>query len=267
VTALSEAQKSKLLVERTVLDEQVRAACERDPRPWSPLTWLGPLLALLAIVVLGDVVAPLIAPDHGTGRVVYGIAITVGGELLLLAALIGFGRPVAVREGGWRAAFGLDGVRRGDWLPWITGFAALYACRTAVTAVAALLTEGRAVREASNLPLGHPTVLSVAVLALTACVLAPIAEELMFRGLLLRSFLRRTSFWPAALLSSLLFALFHVYEVSTLLGAVTLALSVGVLGLGNCYVVRITGRLAPAILIHATYNALALTIGVLSALS
>lgn len=265
MATLTEEQRSRLLIERTVLDEQVRAACERDPRPWSPLTWLGPLLALLAIVVLGDVVAPLIAPAHGTGRVVYGIAITVGGELLLLAALFAFGRGVAAREGGWRTAFGLDGVRRRDWLPWITGFAVLYACRTAVTFVAALLSDGRAVREASNLPLGHPTVLSVVVLGVTAVVLAPIAEELMFRGLLLRSFLRKMSFWPAALLSSLLFALFHVYEVSTLLGAVTLALSVGVLGLGNCYVVRITGRLAPAILIHATYNALALTVAVLAA--
>ena len=267
MTALSEAQKERLLVERTVLDEQVSAACERDPQPWSPLTWLGPLLALLAIVVLGNVVAPLLAPDHGTARAAYAVAITVGGELLLIAALYAFGRGVAAREGGWRAAFGLDGVRRRDWLPWITGFAILYACRTAVTLVAAMLTDGKAVREASNLPLGHPTVLSVVVLALTAVVLAPVAEELMFRGLLLRSFMRTMSFWPAALLSSLLFALFHVYEVGTLLGAVTLALSVGVLGLGNCYVVRVTGRLAPAIGIHATCNALALTLAVVAALS
>ena len=159
----------------------------------------------------------------------------------------------------------MDGVRRRDWLSWITGFAILYACTTAVTSVAALLTDGKAVREAGNLPLGHSTVPSVVVLALTAVVLAPIAEGLMFRGLLLRSFLRMTSFWPAALLSSLLFALFHVHQVGTLLGAVTLALSVGVLGLGNCCVVRVTVRLAPAIGIHATYNALALTLAVLAA--
>jgi len=263
--ALSDTQRSRLLIERTVLDEQVRAACERDPRPWGALTWLGPLLALLAIVVLGNVVAPLLAPDHGAGRVAVGIAATVGGELLLIAALLGFGRAVAAREGGWRAAFGLDGVRGRDWLPWIMGFGIIYAFRTAVAVVAALLTDGKAVEQASNLAVRHPAVLSVAVLTLTAVVLAPIAEELMFRGLLLRSFLRRMSFWPAALLSSALFALFHVYEVHTVLGAVTLALSVGVLGLGNCYLVRITGRLAPAIMVHATYNALALTLAVLAA--
>jgi CAAX protease family protein len=255
---LSEAQASRLLVERTVLDEQARAALERDPQSWGPATWLGPLLSLAAIVVLGNVVVPLVAPHHGGGRVVVGVAATVGGELLLLGALLLFGRAVAHRAGGWRAAFGFDRVRWHDWLPWITGFGIIFGCRTAVVVVAAGLTHGRAVAEANNLSVGRPTVVSVVVLALTVVVLAPVTEELMFRGLLLRSFLRRTSFWPAALLSTLLFALFHVYEVDTVLGAVTLALSVGALGLGNCFLVRVTGRLTPGIMVHGTYNALSL---------
>jgi uncharacterized protein len=257
---LSRDQSSRLLVERTVLDEQAGAARARDPQSWGLRTWLGPLLSLAAIITLGNAVVPLLAPAHGGGRVAVGEAATVGGELLLLSALLVFGRGVARRAGGWRVAFGFDRIRKGDWLPWITGLGIIYACRTAVVVVAAVLTNGRAVAEANNLPVGRPTVLGVVVLALTVVVLAPITEELMFRGLLLRSFLRRMSFWPAALLSSLLFAAFHVYEVSTVLGAVTLALSVGALGLGNCFLVRITGRLAPGIMVHATYNALTLVI-------
>jgi uncharacterized protein len=256
---LSEAQASRLLVERTVLDEQAAAAREQDPRAWGVWTWLGPLLVLAALVAGGNVLS-LIAPREGTGRTVFFVAATVGGELLLLAALLAFGRAVAARAGGWRAAFGFDRIRRRDWLPWILGFAMIYACRTAVVVVAAVLTDGRAVREANNLVTGSPTVLSVVVLTVTVVVLAPVTEELMFRGLLLRSFLRRMSFWPAALLSSSLFGLFHVFAVDTLLGAVTLAVSVGVLGLGNCFVVRITGRLTAAVMIHATYNALALAL-------
>ena len=259
------AQSSRLLVERTVLDEQAAAARVQDPRPWGARTWLGPLLALAAIVVLGNVVVPLVAPDRGAGRVATGIATTVGGELLLLGALLVFGHAVAARAGGWRTAFGLDRIRGRDWLPWLLGFAIIYACRTAVVVVAAALTGGRAVAEASNLDVGSPTVLSTVVLGLTVVVLAPVTEELMFRGLLLRSFMRRTTFWPAALLSSLLFALFHVYEVDTLLGAVTLALSVGALGLGNCFVVRMTGRLTPAIMVHASCNALALVVALATA--
>ena len=257
---LSEAQASRLLVARTVLDEPAQAARERDPRAWGAWTWLGPLLVLAAIVAVGEVVIPVVAPRDGTGRTVVGVATAVGGELLLLAALLAFGRAVAARAGGWRAAFGFDRIRRRDLLPWILGFAMIYACRTAVVVVAAVLTDGRAVREANNLVTGSPTVLSVVVLTVTVVVLAPVTEELMFRGLLLRSFLRRMSFWPAALLSSLLFALFHVFADDTLLGAVTLAVSVGVLGLGNCFVVRMTGRLTAAMMIHATANAVALAI-------
>ena len=253
---LSPAQASRLLVERTVLDEQARAARERDPGSWGVRTWLGPLIALACVVALGYATAGY----DGRGAVVLAVAVLIGGELLLLAALYAFGRPVAARAGGWRAAFGLDRIRRHDWLPWILGFAVIYACRTAVVVLAAVLSDGRAIEESSNLPTASPTVLSVVVLTIAVVVLAPVAEELMFRGLLLRSFLRRMGFWPAALLSSLLFALFHVHQVDTLLGAVTLALSVGALGLGNCFVVRITGRLAPAIMVHATYNALALAV-------
>jgi hypothetical protein len=62
-----------------------------------------------------------------------------------------------------------------------------------------------------------------------------------------------------------LFAVFHVYEVHTVLGAVTLAASVGVLGLGNCWLVRITGRLTPGIMVHAAFNGVVLAVAVLLA--
>ncbi|MDP9461910.1 MAG: hypothetical protein M3Q22_17195 [Actinomycetota bacterium] len=45
----------------------------------------------------------------------------------------------------------------------------------------------------------------------------------------------------------------------------TLALSVAALGLGNCFLVRITGRLTPAIMVHATYNALTLIVALATA--
>jgi membrane protease YdiL (CAAX protease family) len=216
------------------------------------------------IIVAGTVFAATVVPPGGTARTVTGIALTIGGELLLLAVLLLFGRRIAARDGGWRAAFGLDRIRKRDWVPWLWGLALTYAGRTAVGIVAAALTDGRAAREASNLSVGHPTVATVVTLALTACVLAPIAEELMFRGLVLRTFMRRMSFWPAAVLSTVLFAVFHVYEVHTVEGAVTLAFSVGVLGLVNCYLVRITGRLTPGIMVHAAFNALALTVTLLT---
>jgi membrane protease YdiL (CAAX protease family) len=261
----SAPEPPRLLLERTVLDQQMRAGRQEDPRPWGVLPWLGPLLVLVAVIVAGNLVAAYALPSHGTGRTVAGVCLDIGGELILLAALLAFGRSIAARNGGWRAAFGLDGVRRSDWLPWITGIGFVYLGRTVVGVVANLLTDGRATAQASNVALRHPGALTIAVLALTAVVLAPIAEEFMFRGLLLRTFMRRMGFWPAALLSTALFGLFHVYEVHSVVGAITLACEVGVLGLGNSYLVRITGRLTPGIMVHASFNAIALVVAVATA--
>ena len=250
-----------MLVARRVLDEQVR----RDPRPWGAVTWLGPLLALAVAIVLVDVVVPRVAPADGLGRVATGIGALIGSELLLVAALVACGRNVAARAGGWRNAFGLDRVRAQDWLPWLLGLGLVYAARTAVLNIAALLTDGRAIEEARNLELRSPTTLTVVVLVIAVVVLAPVTEELMFRGLLLRSFMRRMSFWPAALLSSLLFAALHVPQVDTVLGAAVLAAATAILGVVNCYLVRITGRLAPAMMVHATFNGLAVLLAVATA--
>jgi hypothetical protein len=47
------------------------------------------------------------------------------------------------------------------------------------------------------------------------------------------------------------------------LGAVALFCSISVLGIGTCYLVRITGRLVPGMMVHATVNAVALLTAVL----
>ena len=52
-----------------------------------------------------------------------------------------------------------------------------------------------------------PWMITLTVLAVV--VLAPLGEELLFRGLLLRGLVRRLRFWPAAVISSLLFAAAH----------------------------------------------------------
>ena len=82
----------------------------------------------------------------------------------------------------------------------------------------------------------------------------------MVRGLLLLTVLWPWGGWAAALLSWLVFALFHVYEVSTLAGALTLAGVVFCLGLANCLLVRWSGRLAAGMIVHALFNGLAVVV-------
>ena len=94
---------------------------------------------------------------------------------------------------------------------------------------------------------------STAVLVLFVVVGAPVVEELFFRGLLLRSFLRRFGAAAAILLSGVLFGMAHPQPLEAAgLALVMISLAVFAVVLG-ILVVR-TGRLGPAIVAHATFN-------------
>jgi membrane protease YdiL (CAAX protease family) len=85
---------------------------------------------------------------------------------------------------------------------------------------------------------------------LKSVVFAPIFEELMFRGVLFICLMRQLGGLKAALLSSLIFALVH-----TQYDAWEMA-SVGVFGLGCCWLTWRTGSLKPGIALHMLYNGL-----------
>ena len=82
----------------------------------------------------------------------------------------------------------------------------------------------------------------------------------MFRGLLLRTFMRRMSLLAGRGALDRAVRRLPRLRGEHRRGALTLAFSVGVLGLVNCYLVRITGRLTPGIMVHASFNALALVV-------
>jgi len=79
-------------------------------------------------------------------------------------------------------------------------------------------------------------------------------EEIAFRGLMLRAMMRRLGYWPAAGLSSLVFALLHAPAVPDLQSAIVLVLVIYVFGLLQCQLVRRRVRLAPAAGVHASIN-------------
>lgn len=84
---------------------------------------------------------------------------------------------------------------------------------------------------------------------LSVAVVAPLCEELIFRGVFLRGFLENYRAWTAILLSSLLFAVVHLNPWQ----------GVSAFGLGmllSWFVVR-TGSLVPAIAGHVMNNAVA----------
>ena len=45
---------------------------------------------------------------------------------------------------------------------------------------------------------------------LAVCIVGPIAEELVFRGMIFGKLRRAFSFWPAAIISGIMFGVFHM---------------------------------------------------------
>ena len=89
----------------------------------------------------------------------------------------------------------------------------------------------------------------------TLAVVAPLTEESLFRGLFLRAFARRYGVWPALVLSSALFAFFHL-NVWQALVALFAGLYLGHLCLS-------TGSLWPPIVAHGVFNGLPVVLAAL----
>jgi membrane protease YdiL (CAAX protease family) len=81
---------------------------------------------------------------------------------------------------------------------------------------------------------------------LMICLVAPMVEEMLFRGVILRSFLRQYRRWPAILGSALLFGLTHMNIYQCVAAFITGTL------MGWLY--ERTRSLWPGLLLHASYN-------------
>jgi membrane protease YdiL (CAAX protease family) len=97
--------------------------------------------------------------------------------------------------------------------------------------------------------------LNMLLFGLLVAVLAPIAEEIFFRGMLFRALRNGAGLWPAAIISGLLFGSLHIDATTTerLLQVVPLV----VLGIAFAMLYNWTGTLYSTIALHATNNAIA----------
>ena len=99
------------------------------------------------------------------------------------------------------------------------------------------------IRDRFEIP--NPKPAEQAQLLLLACVAAPIVEEILFRGMVFQGLLRSVR-WPWAVAwSALLFAVVHPHVSWP---------PVFLLGVAAAVLLRRTGYLPAAMLLHATYN-------------
>ena len=98
-----------------------------------------------------------------------------------------------------------------------------------------------------ELVLGSRDPLALILLAFTAVVLAPLFEEMIFRGALLPVLARRFGPVAGVLWSGLLFGMAHI-SIGELAPLTVLGVGLGLLRMS-------TGRLLPCVLMHGTWNA------------
>jgi membrane protease YdiL (CAAX protease family) len=85
--------------------------------------------------------------------------------------------------------------------------------------------------------------------AVVVIAVAPVCEELFFRGVLFRVLRQRLPFWPAAIIDGVVFGFVH--------GSLVIVPVLAVLGIMFCYVYERTGSLFPTIALHSLNNTIA----------
>jgi membrane protease YdiL (CAAX protease family) len=210
---------------------------------------VGGIVALLAVYLLVGSPAGVQLTDS--------IATLVGESGIGVAVLLA-GRKAARQSGGWRAALGWSLPRLRDAWVALRWLLLQYGVRVVLGVLLALLIPALRHETVSNTgPVKVATGLPLALLLISAVLVAPVVEEFAFRGLILRAALRRMRFWWAAALSSILFGILHMPEGANAVGAVVLLVLMTGFGVLQCVLVRRVGRLAPGMLVHAAMNAVA----------
>lgn len=104
-----------------------------------------------------------------------------------------------------------------------------------------------------DLTLGYEYVLAF----LTLVMIAPIAEEAIFRGYLYGKLRKSVPIWVAILITSILFALLHMKWDGGLLAGANVGLDVFILSVMMCGLREVTGSIWAGIVLHMMKNGLA----------
>jgi membrane protease YdiL (CAAX protease family) len=242
-------------------DEPTRSAYVAQT-PWKPApALLVAMGASLAPILVG--IAFVLAENHGLvtpeGRIQadgspslsspYLLGQMIAGQLLSLS--------IIWAAAGWRGARGQTLQLAAPQTDWLTAIGYGLLLVVAIGPIEVLLyrlagiglfTDGRWLLEGLRSPLWWGV-------AFAAVVLAPLWEELTFRGFLLSALAKSAlGFWPAALLSSALWTLLHWGYSWPGLVSVFLA------GLGLSWIMKRTGSMRAVVIAHSVINACSLTV-------
>lgn len=205
------------------------------------------ILAAFVLLIAASIVLYALLDDDTAGTVgsVFGSAAILALGLLVLGRLPAHERRLVPALKRSRVGAVLMGVNIGLGLVIVSGV---------ILVLGALVDPALGERmDDEPVDLG-PGVWGPAVTIAALVVLAPLGEELVFRGLLLRGLVRRLPFGWAALVTSVVFAMAHID--AWLLANWARGIALVVVGLGLARLYRSRGYWA-SVAAHATVNAVA----------
>lgn len=171
--------------------------------------------------------------------------------------------PKLLAKGATTQQIGLDWKRLGltGWLKWreiglaVSGFVLSFVLRVAVLLAVKELFPGFNIEQKQDLGFSFSwqnSRLELMAVFFTLVVLAPVVEELIFRGFMFEKIRSRSGFVMTTLLVSVLFGLAHFMGGGWVAVVVTFSLSVVM-----CLTREVSGSIYPAMIIHAMNNGLA----------
>ncbi len=221
-------------------------AIDPGARGWGPREAVLGVLAAVVFLLLGGVVVVLIAGDSG-------LDFTIGNQLLLEGAFLGTAIAFVSVAGPPSIARAL-GLRRprGPWVGLTVG--AFVAYLAVATLFASLLADPEQIDVADELGFDTSTFGAISA-GILIVGLAPLAEEVFFRGFFYGGLRSRMPVWAAALASGAFFGVIHITT-----GNLAVVVQLTVLGIVLALLYERTGSLWPPIAVHLVNNALAFTI-------
>jgi membrane protease YdiL (CAAX protease family) len=243
-------------------DVAIERTSRGNPEPGAPLAvpWgpgdsgLAALLAFLAFILSQIVVLPAVGKGENDPTL---LALSLLGTLIWQAIIIRLAFWIARRRGGdakdlgLRRPFEAEGRDRdiGRVLRLVFGGYLVAEVLTVVYGTIASATGLDALQPQRQLPDRLFTDAGLVALTGVAVVLtAPIAEEILFRGMIFAGLNRAWGFWPAAFGSGLLFAVAHAQS--------GLIIPFTLVGVTLAYVYRRAGSIYASMSVHFLFNCL-----------
>jgi membrane protease YdiL (CAAX protease family) len=212
--------------------------------PDAAWVWLG---SLFAAAIVGSIATAIRGRSATSADGVDLVVALLAQDGFMIAALAALARSKG--RGSLHADFGLV-VRVRD-APWLAVGVLLQVASIGLVSVLDRVAGGLPSQEAAR-TLDRGQGPELVLLVLGVVLLAPLAEELLFRGLLLRALLRRTTAPVAVAVSAAVFALVHLLDPNT----APLLVPLAGLGLVSGFRAVRSGELSQSLLLHVGFNLL-----------